>query len=394
MAAHAILSASAAKKWLACPPSVRLELSQKHPNSDTGGVDAQTGTLAHALAELTLRFELGYMATNTFEREVEKIKANKLFTQDMPDYVEIYVQSCINRFNKAKAKTPDARAMIEMSVSLKSWVPEGFGTADFVVIADDEMEVIDFKYGVGVAVDALDNPQLKLYALGALVAYDWLYDIKKVKMTIIQPRKNSQSSDELSAEDLLEWAANVLKPTAALAYKGEGQFEAGDHCLWCKAKYECSCRAAKNKELAKYDFSNPALLDPEEIADILSKVDEMMKWGKDIQEYALKAAMQGKIFPGFKLVEGCSNRKFVDEQRVAEILFGQGYSDEVIYTKKLTGITTLESAMGKKQVTNLLGKFIEKPPGKPVLVPESDKRKVFKSADADFGKIDEGESIL
>lgn len=380
MAQHAILSASSASRWMACPPSARLE--QNYPNSTSEY--AAEGTLAHELGELNLRRNLNEISTRKFNSEVKKIEENELFTKDMPDYIEIYTDTCMEKVSEAKAKTPDALFKIEQKLDFSEWVPEGFGTGDFVIIADGTMEICDLKYGKGVPVSAIGNKQMRLYALGAIAEFSFLYDIENVKMTIIQPRLDSISTDEISAEELLEWAVDVLKPTAKLAFKGEGEFCAGDHCGFCRAKAVCKARADKNMELAQYDFQEPTTLDNDDIACILGRADELVKWAKDVQEFALQQALQGEEFTGWKVVEGRSNRKWTDEDKIGEILLGQGFLESMIYTKKLTGITNMESAIGKKEVIRLLGDYIEKPQGKPVLVAESDKRPVFNSAKTDF----------
>lgn len=381
MAKHAILSASGASRWIACPPSARLEQNFENKTSAA----AEEGTLAHELGELSLRLQLGEMTKRKFSSEFKKIESNELYTKDMPDYVEIYTDTCMEKVAEARAKTPDAILSIEQRLDFSEWVPEGFGTGDFVIIADGTMEICDLKYGKGVPVSAIGNKQMRLYALGAIAEFEFLYDIEKVKMTIIQPRLDSISTDEMTAEDLLKWAESELKPTAELAFKGEGEFCAGDHCTFCNAKAVCKARADKNMELAKYEFADSNVLNELEIADILGKADELAKWAKDVQEYALDVSVnKGVVFPGYKVVEGKSNRKYTDEAKIAEILLEQGFIETIIYTKKLTGITNMESAIGKKEVNRLIGDYIEKPPGKPTLAVESDKRPVFNSAKADF----------
>lgn len=377
---HAILSASGASRWMACPPSARLEQGYENKSSTF----AQEGTLAHELGELKLRKELGEITARKFNAELKKIEAHELFTKDMPDYVDIYVDTCMEKVAEARSKTPDAVVNLEQRLDFSEWVPQGFGTGDMVIIADGTMEVIDLKYGKGVPVSAVGNKQMRLYALGAISEFGFLYDIEKVKMTIVQPRLDSISTDEVLADDLLKWADDFVKPTAELAFKGEGEFCAGDHCGFCRAKGVCRARAEKNLELAKYDFEKPSTLDNEEIGLILSRADELIKWAKDIQDYALEKALAGEEFPGHKVVEGRSNRKWTDEDKIGEVLIEQGFSESIIFTKKLTGISGMESAIGKKEVQRLLGDYIIKPPGKPTLVSESDKRPVFNPAKADF----------
>ncbi|EPY2275168.1 DUF2800 domain-containing protein [Clostridium sporogenes] len=380
MAKHAILSASGASRWLACPPSARLE--ENYPNKSSEF--AKEGTLAHELGELGLKKNLELISTRKYNSEFNKIEADKLYTKDMPDYVEVYVDTCMEKVAEAKAKTPDALFKIEQRLDFSEWVPDGFGTGDFVIIADGTMEICDLKYGKGVPVSAIGNKQMKLYALGAIAEFSFLYDIENIKMTIIQPRLDSISTDEMKVEELLKWAEEELKPIAKLAYEGKGEFCAGDHCKFCRAKAVCKARADKNMELAKYDFQEPNTLDNNDIAFILGKADELANWAKDIQEYALEQALQGEEFDGFKVVEGRSNRKWTDEEKIGKILLGQGFLEDIIYTKKLTGITNMEKAIGKKEVTKLLGDYIIKPQGKPTLATIKDKRPVYNSAEADF----------
>ncbi|MCB2300446.1 DUF2800 domain-containing protein [Clostridium tagluense] len=388
MAQHAILSASGAKKWLTCPPSARLEQQFENKTSEA----AEEGTLAHELGEITLRKELKFISTRKFNSEFKKIEVNELFSADMPDYVDIYVSTCLEKVSEARAKTPDAVINLEQRLNYSRWVPEGFGTGDMVIIADGTIEIIDLKYGKGVPVSAINNNQMRLYALGAIAEFEFLYDIENVKMTIIQPRLDSISTDEILAEDLLKWAEDILKPTADLAFKGEGEFCAGEHCSsgFCRANAVCKARADKNMELAKYEFQESSTLSGDEIADIIGKCDELAKWAKDIQEYALEQAVTGIAYPGWKLVEGRSNRRYTNLVKVAEILKGNEYTEDVIYKPvELQGLTNMEKAVGKKRLDELVGAYIEKPVGKPVLVVESDKREVFNKISNDFGPIEE-----
>lgn len=381
MAKHAILSASSSHRWLNCPPSVELEKGFENKTSTF----AEEGTLAHELGELSLRYQLGEITKRTYDSKVKKlITNNELYTNDMPDYVEVYTDTCMEKVAAAKATTLDAIAIVEQKLDFSEWVPDGFGTGDFVIIADGTMEICDLKYGKGVSVSAIGNSQMRLYALGAITEFSFLYDIQNVKMTIIQPRLDSISTDEMTVEDLIKWADEYVKPRAELAIKGEGEFCAGDHCKFCKAKAVCKARADKNLELAKYEFADPTVLNNLEISDILGKVDELTKWATDIKEYALQKALSGEEYPGFKVVEGRSNRKWTDEKKVGEILIGQGFLENIIYTKKLTGITNMETAIGKKEVNRLLGEYIEKPPGKPTIAPITDKREPYNTAKADF----------
>ena len=250
-----------------------------------------------------------------------------------------------------------------------------------MIVADDLLHIIDFKYGVGVLVEATENSQLKCYALGALDTFGDLYDIRHIRLSIYQPRRENIDTFELTTEELLRWADEVLAPTAKLAYEGEGEFHAGDHCQFCKIKATCRKRAEYSMELAKYEFAEAPTLEPEEIAVILPQIDTLVSWAEDIKAYALQQALSGQQYPGFKLVEGRSNRKYTDENAVAAVVQNAGYDP---YEKKLLGITAMTKQLGKKKFEELLSGLVMKPQGKPVLAPATDKRPEFNTAQNDF----------
>lgn len=381
MAKHAILSASGASRWMACTPSAVLEQNFANKSS----VFAEEGTLAHELGEITLRLNLGEITKRTFNSKFKKIQENKLYSADMPDYVQTYVETCLEKVSEAKATTSDALFKVEQRLDFSEWVPDGFGTGDFVIIADGTMEVCDLKYGKGVPVSANNNKQMMLYALGAIAEFNFLYDIQKVRMTIIQPRLDNISTFEVTTEDLLKWAEDYVRPRAELAIKGKGEFCAGDHCKFCRAKAVCRARAEKNMELAKYDFEEPALLDNNDVAYILSKIDELVNWAGDVKEFALEQALNGEEYDGFKVVEGRSNRKYADTEAIVEILRDNNFNDPDIFKpSELITLTNMEKLVGKKKLTELIGDYIVKPPGKPTLVPIADKREPYNPAKADF----------
>lgn len=370
---HALLSASGSERWLNCPGSVRLE--QDFP--DTTSPYAQEGTAAHELSEIMLRYKTEQWTKQKYSMELKKFQANnKFYCKEMHDYIDEYTDLVMERINEARARVPDAVVLLEERLDYSAWTSSNqFGTGDVIIIADGIVEIIDLKYGEGVKVSAIGNSQMRLYALGAYDAYNMVYDIDRVRMTIIQPRLNNYSSDEISIKDLLEWAENVVRPKAQEALSGQGTLKAGEHCRFCKARSICRERARANLELAKYDFALADQLSVDEIADVLMKAEELVGWINDVKEYALKRALEGTKFPGMKLVEGRSNRKYKDENEVIKLLKEHNFKDEDIFKpRQIKGIGDLEKLLGKKQFDSLLGDLIIKPPGKPVLVPETDKR--------------------
>ena len=370
MAKHALLSASASKQWLNCPPSAKLcpEIE------DRASPYAQQGTDAHELCEYKVQVALGNKATDPTENL-------EYFDAEMENCTDEYRNYVVEQLEEAKKFCNDPIVLVEQRLDFSKWVPQGFGTGDCLIVADDVLHIIDFKYGLGVIVNAEHNPQMMCYGLGALDIYDGIYDIKTVKMTIFQPRRDNVSTFTMSKDELLSWADTVLAPTAKLAFEGKGEFKAGDHCTFCKIKATCRKRAEYNLQLAQYDFEMPANLDETEIAAILPKVDDLVSWVNDIKEYALQQALSGTKYDGFKVVEGKSNRKYVDEGAVASIVADAGYDP---YEKKLLGITAMTSLLGKTKFAELLGGLIEKPQGKPTLVPETDKRPALNTAKDDF----------
>lgn len=375
MPKHAYLSASASHRWLTCPPSAKLCANILDQASEY----AQQGTDCHELC--------AYLVEKALGREVIDPTENlTYYDAEMQNCAEEYRNYVLEQIEAAKEFCKDPQVMIEQRLDFSRWVENGFGTGDCVIVADEVLQIIDYKHGLGVLVSAGDdehggNSQMMCYALGALEVFGDIYDINQIKMTIFQPRRDNISTYTMSKDDLLKWADEVLAPTAQLAYVGEGEFKAGDHCTFCKVKATCRKRAEYNLELAKYDFEMPATLDDTEIAAILEKVDEMISWGNDIKEYALQQAQSGVHFEGWKVVEGRSNRKYTDEAAVAFAVKDAGFDP---YEKKLLGVTAMSTLLGKKKFEELLGGLIYKPPGKPALVPESDKRPAMNTAIDDF----------
>lgn len=369
--AHALLSASKSDRWLNCTPSARLE--DEIPDLTTS-VYALEGTLAHELAQLYLMVD--NLTEAEYDTKLEAIYSDKLFDMEMLDEVPKYVEYCEDALLEAQQKTPDAEMLIEQKVDFSKWVKEGFGTTDCCIIADGTLEVIDLKYGKGVLVDAVDNTQGMCYALGAYEKFSLLYDIKEVKITIVQPRRNSVSSDTWAVEDLLEWANTVLLPKAEMAWNGTGEQVPGEWCKFCKVKAQCRALADQNLALAKFEFKNPYLLEDDEIEDILTKAPLISDWANSVKDFAFTEALSGrKEFKGFKIVSGVARRKWADEIKAAKVLENTpGLTSEDIYTTKLNALTTIEKKIGKKRFAEELGDLIIKPAGAPTLVPISDPR--------------------
>lgn len=358
---HSVLGASAADRWMNCTPSAQLTAGMK----DEATTFAAEGTAAHALCEWKVRKALKMRAGRR--------PTSDYWTDEMEEFTDDYRDFIMDLVGQAKLTCKDPVTLIEQHLDFSCYVPDGFGTGDFLLVADRELNVVDFKYGRGVAVYADHNPQMMLYALGALNLFDCLYDIEQVTMTIFQPRLSSISTWTISAEELYKWAEEVLKPKAELAAKGEGEFISGSWCRFCKARNTCRARAESFLELAKMEFQPPALLSDEEVAEVMEKAAELSKWASDVMAYAQAEAIEnGKHWNGYKLVEGRSTRRFIDEKKVEEAAKGAGYTD--IYNKSLITLTAFEKLMGKDTFKEVLGSYVTKPAGKLTLVPVSDKR--------------------
>ena len=387
MSTHSVLSPSSAGRWMACTPSARLE--QQFP--DKSGEAALEGVLAHALAERMLH-SLISGKPEAYDEALTELAKDSLYSPDMLSYVESYVsyvESYVSyvesRFLDARLSTPDAILFIEQSLDLSFIIPEAFGTADAIIIADGTMEVIDLKFGKGVPVNAVNNRQIMLYALGAIHSFGLAYDIRNVLMTIYQPRLANVSSFEMTAADLSNWSVQELEPKAKLAFAGQGDFVPGDHCRFCKARAQCKAFADHNLVLAQHDFKDHTLLSDNQVSSILLLADQFKRWLSDIEEYALNASVEtGKQWPGLKLVEGRSIRTWTSQDEVARTLIHAGIPEAIIYERKLLGLTAMEKVLSKKTFNELLSAFIVKPQGKPTLVPLTDKRPELSSASKDF----------
>lgn len=372
---HALLSASGAYRWLNCTPSAKLE--DKYGEKKTS-IFAEEGTLAHELAELYIKNDiLKNISDRDFNDSLERIMSNDLFNEEMLTVVPIYTDYCAEQYAAAQTANKFALIEIEQKLDLTAFVPESFGTADCIIINDDLIEIIDYKHGKGVPVYAEWNRQLMLYALGALEKYDTLYDISEVRLTIVQPRINNISSWQISVNELIHWSETELKPKAALAFKGDGELNSGDWCKFCAVKNQCRKLYEQQMEIAKYEFAKPILLSDDEIADIVKRAPEFINWIDSIQEFAQTEAFNNnKQWPGLKLVEGTSRRKWLDEDKAANIILKRcpEISEDEIFNTKLKPITSIEKLIGKKHFENTLSDIVVKAQGKPTLVPLDDKR--------------------
>lgn len=385
---HAILSASSAHKWLVCTPSARLEEQFPCKTSEY----MQEGTLAHAIAEFKARsYFLEPMSKATQTKKLNKLKKEDGFQEEMLEYTDTYLNFLKEEALQTKVKPFIA---IEQKLDFSNYVPEGFGTADCIMLWGDTLHVIDFKYGKGVKVEADDNPQMKLYALGAINTYGMLYPIKYIRMSIVQPRIDHISSYVMPIELLLEWGEKIVKPQAQKAFAGIGEFVQGEHCRFCRAKGACEFRARENMKMIEEIQNNTGVITNDELGDMLTNTDGIEQWIKDIKAYALELVLKGEKVKGWKVVEGKSNRKISDVDKAFEKLEANGYEEAILYEKTPLTLTKLEKVVGKTKLSKLIGEFIEKPKGAPTLAKESDKREPYKvSAAEEFGKLNtEGEN--
>ncbi|NBH97055.1 DUF2800 domain-containing protein [Anaerotruncus sp. 1XD22-93] len=377
MRKHSILSPSGSHRWLNCTPSARLEQEFNDIESEA----AKEGTAAHALCEHKLRKAL---------RMRSRRPVSDYDSDEMEKSSDAYVDFIMEQVEATKQVCKDPIVLIEQHLDFSCYVPDGFGTGDCIIISDEKLHIVDFKYGMGVLVGAEDNPQMKLYALGALELYDTLYDIKEVSMTIFQPRRENVSTWTVSVMDLRDWAKSELKPKAQMAYNGEGEYLPGEWCTFCRVAVRCRARAEEKLKLAQTEFKMPPLLTDAEIEEILSVLPDLTKWANEITAYATDAAVNhGKEWSGFKVVEGRSVRKYRDEEKVAEAAQEAGYTD--IYRKSLITLTEMQKLMGRQKFEEILGNLIYKPPGKPTLVPATDKRPAMNITNAinEFNEIKE-----
>lgn len=383
---HALLSASSAERWMNCTRAPRLEETLPEKTSDY----AEEGRLAHAIAELKVRKKFTVMKSSTFNYQMKKLKENPLYQDEMQEHTDTYLEYLMTKAMSYKC-TP--YIAVEVRLDFSHIVPEGFGTGDCVMIGGDTLQITDFKYGKGVPVSVENNPQFQLYALGALKTYAPIYgdSIKHIRTAVVQPRLDSISEQEITVEKLLSWGENVVKPIAEIAFKGEGEFKPGHWCRFCRAKVTCRARSENNTALEDFKGALPPILSDMEVGTVLEKAQHLKAWVSDLEEYALKALLEGKLIPGWKVVEGRSNRQFTDTDKALETAIAAGYPKANLYKYVPETLTNVERLLGKKEFADVLGSYIIKPPGKPTLAIESDKRSAYSPHDAasDFKGIGE-----
>lgn len=385
MAKHALLSASGAHRWLECTPSAQLELQFPQSTSEY----AEEGTAAHELCELTARYWLGEISEAEYENRRDELAKGKYYNAEMQECANDYAKFVAEKTAAARETCEDAFTALEVRVDFSKYVKDGFGTGDCIIVSDNVLEIIDFKYGKGVRVEAAGNPQMKLYALGAYLEYNTLFDIDSVRMTIFQPRLSGvQSSDEITVKELLEWAEKYVKPRAKLAYKGEGEFAPSEEvCKFCRAKAQCKARADKNLKLFD-EAPDVLLLTPEDAGKILEQAGDIQSWLADLESLVSSTLLAGQPVEGWKMVEGRSNRRFADELKVVDAMKAAGYDESLLYERKLITLTQMEKDFGKKAVAETLGELIVKPQGKPTLAPAKDKRPEFRPEEQLLAEFD------
>jgi len=390
---HALLSASSASRWLVCTAAPRFEEQFPENSSEY----AEEGRLAHSICELKLLKKFTVMNNRTFTSRYNKLKSDPLYTDEMDKTSDIYIEHLTE-----KAMTYDRPPAVsaEVKVDFSDYVPEGFGTCDCIMIGGDTLDITDYKHGKGVPVSAEGNAQMRLYALGALKRYRPVYGdtIKRVRLTICQPRiQDEPSTEELTTEELIAWG-NSIKPAAQKAYMGLGEYVPGEHCRFCRGKAQCKARAQKNMALEEFKDCVPengpkppmfgqGVLTDDEIGDLLARGKDLVQWYKDLEEYALQAILDGKTIPGWKAVAGRSNRTWTDQDAAIAAVLAAGYDEALVYERKPKTLTELEKLMGKAEFAEKLGSYVIKPPGKPTLVPITDKREPYNPAAADFAEV-------
>ena len=388
---HALLSASSASRWLVCTAAPRFEEELPEINSTY----AEEGRLAHAIAELKILKKFTAMTGRTYTTRLNNLKKDALYDQEMDKTTDLYIEHLTEQ---AMLYDSSPTVAAEVKVEFGEYVPEGFGTCDCVMIGGDTLSITDYKHGKGVPVSAVGNPQMRLYALGALKRYAPVFGdtIKQVRMTIDQPRLDSYTSDIITVEELRAWGESI-KPIAQKAFSGLGEFVPGEHCRFCRGKAQCRARANANTALEEFkdcalpgqpalDDLNRVLTDAE-IGDLLMRGQQLVQWYKDLEEYATKALLDGKPIEGWKLVAGRSNRTFTDQDAAIKAVIAAGYDEALVYDRKPKTLSELEKLMGKAEFADKIGSYVIKPPGKPTLAPATDKREAYNPAAADFAGV-------
>lgn len=372
MGEHALLGASGAHKWLHCTPSARLEETMPDSTSDY----AAEGSLAHEIGELKLRKAfVDPMGPRAYTNKLKKLQEKPLYQDEMLKHTDIYldyISSIVHGYSSLPY------VAVEKRLDYSAYAPEGFGTGDCIIIGGNTLTIADFKYGKGVPVSAEDNPQMKLYALGAYLAYSFLYPLETVKMVAVQPRLDSISEYEMSVDQLLEWGESI-KPLAQKAFSGEGHFVAGDHCRFCRAKSLCRARVEFNTSLEDFQQMKPPLISNEEVGQILLRAQDLAKWAKDLADYALSECLKGGEIPGWKVVEGRGSRQYVNQDEAFKTLVAGGIEEVMLYERKPLTVPALEKVLGKNQYKALLldTGHVKAEPGKPTLAVASDKREAI-----------------
>lgn len=381
---HAILSASGAAKWMNCPPSALMEAELPDKSTEW----SRAGTLAHEFCDINIKEHFQYMTRSVCTRNRNKFRKEELYSQEMEEHAKGYLDYVIE-----KIKDNDAYVLAETKVDFSEYVPDGFGTCDCIIIQNDMLTIIDFKYGTGVKVSAEDNPQMKLYALGAIDMFGEVYDFDKVEMCIYQPRLNHIDECIRSVEEIVIWGDKEVRPTAELAIEGKGEFKAGDHCHFCKLNAKCKHLCKHNMGVIKDEFEDEsgtlstACLTPDDYVMILERMKLVKNWLTKVEDHVINGILNNELeIPGYKVVEGRSIRKYRDADEVANRLIDNGYEESVIYEKNLLSLSKLEKVLGKKTFAELLSDMVDKPKGKPTIVLASDKRPAY-TTDSDFEVI-------
>lgn len=402
---HALLSASSASRWLTCTASPRFEAQFPETTSEY----AEEGRLAHSFCELkVLKKFTTSIKPSAYKTRLNKLKKEPLYTEEMDRTSDLYVEHLTE---KAMGYNSPPLVNAEVKVDFSEYVPDGFGTCDCIMIGGDMLDITDYKHGKGVHVSAEGNPQMRLYALGALKKYEPFYGgmIQRVRMTIDQPRIQSElSSETITVDELKAWG-ETIKPIAQMAFSGFGEFKPGDHCRFCRGKAQCRARAdantaledfkdcllptAKNVEQAQQNTgaNAPAMLTHDEIGELLVRGQNLVQWYKDLEEYALNALLNGEEIAGWKVVAGRSNRTFSNQEAALAAVIAAGYDESLVYERKPKTLTGLEELMGKKDFAEKIGQYVVKPLGKPTLALMSDKREPYSTAAADFSGAAQGE---